>query len=119
MLLVYIESFPGANFLSTLSPSSWGLSVPQELCTVSKVALYLSVAQAKASSGNYKSAIDAFEGGSHIRTVPGYSNHSTAGIFCTYPAAFMSRTGMFFSEFIASTILMFCIYALYVGLWMS
>lgn len=35
---------------------------------------------------NYKSAIDAYEGGSHIRTVPGYSNHSSAGIFCTYPA---------------------------------
>jgi aquaglyceroporin related protein len=57
---------------------------------------------------NYKSAIDVYEGGSHIRTVPGYSNHSTAGIFCTYPAAFMTRTGMFFSEFIASAILMFC-----------
>ena len=47
-----------------------------------------------------------------IRTVPGYSNHSTAGIFCTYPAPFMSTTGQFFSEFIASAILMFCIYAL-------
>jgi aquaglyceroporin related protein len=61
---------------------------------------------------NYKSAIDVFEGGAHIRTVPGYSNHSTAGIFCTYPAAFLTRTGMFFSEFIASSILMFCIYAI-------
>jgi aquaglyceroporin related protein len=61
---------------------------------------------------NYKSAIDVFEGGSDIRTVPGYSNHSTAGIFCTYPAAFLTRTGMFFSEFIASSILMFCIYAI-------
>jgi aquaglyceroporin related protein len=62
--------------------------------------------------GNYKSAIDKFEGGRGIRTVPGYSNHSTAGIFCTYPAPFMSTTGQFFSEFIASAILMFCIYAL-------
>jgi aquaglyceroporin related protein len=62
--------------------------------------------------GNYKSAIDVYEGGSNIRTVPGFSNHSTAGIFCTYPAAFMTKTGQFFSEFIASTILMFCIYAL-------
>jgi len=61
---------------------------------------------------NYKSAIDVFEGGANIRTVPGYSNHSTAGIFSTYPAEFMTRTGQFFSEFIASTILMFCIYAL-------
>ncbi|KAK3629871.1 glycerol channel [Elasticomyces elasticus] len=61
---------------------------------------------------NYKSAIDTFEGGSHLRTVPGYSENASAGIFCTYPADFMSRTGMFFSEFIASTLLMFMIYAL-------
>ncbi|KAK5702531.1 glycerol channel [Elasticomyces elasticus] len=61
---------------------------------------------------NYKSAIDTFEGGSHLRTVPGYSENASAGIFCTYPAEFMSRTGMFFSEFIASTLLMFMIYAL-------
>ncbi|KAK4502473.1 hypothetical protein PRZ48_005898 [Zasmidium cellare] len=61
---------------------------------------------------NYYSAIDAFEGGSGIRTVPGYSENATAGIFCTYPAEFMTRTGMFFSEFIASTLLMFLIYAI-------
>ncbi|KAF3405389.1 Aquaporin-3 [Talaromyces pinophilus] len=61
---------------------------------------------------NYKSAIDVFEGGSGIRTVPGYSETATAGIFCTYPAPFMTRTGMFFSEFIASALLMFLIYAL-------
>ncbi|KAL2072935.1 hypothetical protein VTL71DRAFT_10259 [Oculimacula yallundae] len=59
---------------------------------------------------NYLSAINQFEGGASIRTVSGPS--STAGIFCTYPAEFMTRTGMFFSEFIASTILMFCIYSL-------
>lgn len=59
---------------------------------------------------NYKSAIDVFEGGADIRTVG--SNTSTAGIFCTYPAEFMTKTGQFFSEFVASTILMFCIYAL-------
>ncbi|KAJ9627383.1 glycerol channel [Knufia peltigerae] len=59
---------------------------------------------------NYKSAIDTFEGGAGIRTVTG--ENATAGIFCTYPAAFMTRTGMFFSEFIASTLLMFLIYAL-------
>ena len=62
--------------------------------------------------GNYKSAIDVFEGGAGIRTVPGYSETATAGIFCTYPAEFMSTTGQFFSEFIASTLLMFLIYAL-------
>lgn len=61
---------------------------------------------------NYKSAINLYEGGSNIRTVPGYSDTATAGIFCTYPAPFMTQTGQFFSEFIASTILMFLIYAL-------
>lgn len=59
---------------------------------------------------NYKSAFDAFEGGAGIRTVTGPT--ATAGVFCTYPAAFMTRTGMFFSEFIASSILMFVIFAL-------
>lgn len=62
--------------------------------------------------GNYKSAIDVYEGGSGKRTVPGFSTTATGGIFCTYPQPFMSRTGQFFSEFIASTILMFCIYVL-------
>jgi len=61
---------------------------------------------------NYKSAIDVFEGGPNIRTVPGYSKTATAGIFCTYPASFMTKTGQFFSEFIASSLLMFLIYAL-------
>lgn len=60
--------------------------------------------------GNYKSAIDAFEGGPNIRTVPGYSQNASAGVFCTYPAAFMTRTGQFFSEFVASTLLMFLIF---------
>lgn len=62
--------------------------------------------------GNYKSAIDVYEGGTTIRTVPGYSKTATAGIFCTYPAPFMTKTGQFFSEFIASSILMFMILAL-------
>jgi aquaglyceroporin related protein len=62
--------------------------------------------------GNYKSAIDIYEGGAHIRTVPGYSPTATAGIFCTYPAEFMTKTGQFFSEFLASAVLMFMIFAL-------
>ncbi|KAJ6008332.1 hypothetical protein N7540_012308 [Penicillium herquei] len=62
--------------------------------------------------GNYKSAIDVFEGGPGIRTVPGYSTTATGGIFCTYPVDFMTKTGQFFSEFIASAILMFMIFAL-------
>jgi len=59
--------------------------------------------------GNYRSAIQAFEGGD-MRTV-GLTT-STAGIFCTYPAEFMTRTGMVFSEYIASTVLMFAIFAI-------
>ncbi|KAI9925145.1 Aquaporin-3 [Aspergillus wentii] len=62
--------------------------------------------------GNYKSAIDEYEGGKDIRTVPGYSSNATAGIFCTYPVEFMTTTGQFFSEFLASAILMFNIFAL-------
>lgn len=58
---------------------------------------------------NYYSAIDQFEG-SGIRTVG--SATSTAGIFCSYPQPFMTKTGMFFSEFIASAILMMVLYAL-------
>ena len=56
--------------------------------------------------GNYRSAIAVFEGGHDKLTM------KTAGIFCTYPADFLSTTGQFFSEFIASSILMFCIYAI-------
>lgn len=61
---------------------------------------------------NYKSAVDAFEGGPGIRTVPGYSENATAGIFNSYPAPFMTKTGQFFSEFIASSLLVFLLYAL-------
>lgn len=59
--------------------------------------------------GDYRSAIAAFEGGANTLTVSGST--ATAGIYCTYPADFLSRTGMFFDEFLASAILMFCIYA--------
>jgi len=60
--------------------------------------------------GNYYYAIDQFEGGAGIRTVTGPT--ASAGIFCTYPAEFMTRTAMFWSEFIASAILMFVIFGL-------
>jgi aquaglyceroporin related protein len=69
-------------------------------------------AQLISHPANYKSAIDVYEGGPNIRTVPGFSDTASGGIFCTYPAEFMTKTGQFFSEFIASTILMFCIYSL-------
>ncbi|KAG9855051.1 aquaporin, partial [Aureobasidium melanogenum] len=59
---------------------------------------------------NYVNDINAFEGHG-IRTVPP-SPTATAGIFCTYPKAYMTKASMFFSEFITSTILMFVIFAL-------
>jgi aquaglyceroporin related protein len=60
--------------------------------------------------GNYVNAINAFEGHG-VRTVPP-SPTATAGIFCTYPKSYMTKTSMFFSEFVASAILMFVIFAL-------
>ncbi|KAF2465504.1 aquaporin-like protein [Lindgomyces ingoldianus] len=59
---------------------------------------------------NYLNAINNVEGHG-IRTVPP-SPKATAGIFCTYPQPFMIRAGQFFSELIASTLLMFVIFAL-------
>jgi aquaglyceroporin related protein len=59
---------------------------------------------------NYINGINNVEGHG-IRTVPP-STTATAGIFCTYPQAFLTKTSQFFSEFIASTILIFVIFAL-------
>jgi aquaglyceroporin related protein len=59
---------------------------------------------------NYLNPINQVEGHG-LRTVPPAPN-ATAGIFCTYPQAFMTKAGQFFSEFIASTILMLVIFAL-------
>ncbi|EON67587.1 hypothetical protein W97_06955 [Coniosporium apollinis CBS 100218] len=59
---------------------------------------------------NYVTAIDDFEGYG-IRTVPPIPT-ATAGIFCTYPQTFLTKSSQFFSEFIASTLLMFVIFAL-------
>jgi aquaglyceroporin related protein len=56
--------------------------------------------------GNYRYAIDEFEGGSGVRTM------LTAGVFCTYPADFLDTTSMFWSEVISSAILMFVIFAM-------
>ena len=60
--------------------------------------------------GNYRAAIDVYEGGPGIRTVPGYSEHATAGIFCTYSQPYTTTSGQFFDEFIASSLLMFLLY---------
>ncbi|KAH8807641.1 putative aquaglyceroporin [Xylogone sp. PMI_703] len=63
--------------------------------------------------GNYRSAINLYEGGPDVRTVPGYSATATAGIFSTYPAGkFIAYPEQIFSEFVASFILMFGIFAL-------
>lgn len=61
---------------------------------------------------NYVAAIDLLEGGPGIRTVVPDSVTSTAGIFATYPVPFLGTSGQFFSEFLCSAILMFCIFAL-------
>ncbi|KAF2749291.1 aquaporin-like protein [Sporormia fimetaria CBS 119925] len=60
---------------------------------------------------NYVTAINFVEGGRGIRTVPPAPN-ATAGIFCTYPQDFTTRASQFFSEFIASALLVFVIFAL-------
>jgi aquaglyceroporin related protein len=60
---------------------------------------------------NYISAINWFEGGPGIRTVPP-APKATAAIFCTYPQPFVTKASQFFSEFIASALLMFVIFAL-------
>ncbi|GAB7366134.1 hypothetical protein MBLNU230_g7696t1 [Neophaeotheca triangularis] len=58
---------------------------------------------------NYVSSIDWYEDG--LRTVPP-SPTATAAIFCTYPQEHLTKASQFFSEFIASAILMFVIFAL-------
>lgn len=61
---------------------------------------------------NYVAAIDLLEGGPGIRTVAPDSLTSSASIFATYPVGFLSRGGQFFSEFLCSAIMMFCVFAL-------
>ena len=56
--------------------------------------------------GNYRSAIDKVEG-FNIRT------HRTAIIFSTYPQLFLTKTGQFFSEFLATAILIVGIFAIF------
>jgi aquaglyceroporin related protein len=56
---------------------------------------------------NYFHAIDLFEGGRGIRTVPG-----TAGIFSTYPLSYMTPASSFFCEFTATAVLLMMILAI-------
>ncbi|CCG84506.1 protein of unknown function [Taphrina deformans PYCC 5710] len=55
--------------------------------------------------GNYQSAIDSFEGGD-------FRTHATATIFSTYPADFLTTVGQFFSEVVATAILIICLFAI-------
>ena len=59
---------------------------------------------------NYINAINSLEGHGICAVPP--SKAATTGIFCTCPQAFMTKASQFFSEFIASTILIFVIFAL-------
>lgn len=63
---------------------------------------------------NYTAAIDLLEGGRGVRTVlPGVPGAgSTASIFATYPVPFLSTWAKFFSEFLCSAILMFCVFSI-------
>ena len=60
--------------------------------------------------GTYRSAIDTFEGGVGIRTV-GLPT-STAGLFCTYPKSWLSKSGQFLSEAVATAVLIICVFAI-------
>lgn len=59
----------------------------------------------------YYPAIDQFEGAPGRRSVPP-AQKATAGIFSTYPQGFLNTGQQFVSEFVASAILMFVIFAL-------
>ncbi|KLO09185.1 aquaporin [Schizopora paradoxa] len=55
---------------------------------------------------NYYHAINAFEGGSGVRTVPG-----TAQLFGTYASPVINDSGAFFEEFLGTFLLMFVLLA--------
>ncbi|KAG8883263.1 hypothetical protein FRB97_006958 [Tulasnella sp. 331] len=55
--------------------------------------------------GNYSRALHLYEGGT--LTVPG-----TAALFSTYPISYLSNAGCFFSEFMATAILLIMIFAI-------
>ncbi|KAL1921607.1 uncharacterized protein VTP21DRAFT_11323 [Calcarisporiella thermophila] len=56
---------------------------------------------------NYRSALNAFDGG--VRTTLG--DTATAGVFATFPAPFMTPVGSFFSEVIGTAVLLMVILA--------
>ncbi|KAF8470352.1 aquaporin [Gautieria morchelliformis] len=54
----------------------------------------------------YFHAIDIFEGGQGIRTVPG-----TASLFATYASGYMTSVSCFFNEFLSTAVLLMVIFA--------
>ncbi|KAI0087004.1 aquaporin-like protein [Irpex rosettiformis] len=52
---------------------------------------------------NYIHAIDLVEGGRHVRTL------TTAGLFSTYAADYMTNVSCFFDEFLGTAILLICV----------
>ena len=114
MIGVYVSGISGSNInpAVTLTNCVFRKQAWRKLPVYAAAQILGAFTAAGVIYANYKSAIDAFEGGPGVRTVPGYSPNATAGIFATYPQPFMSRTGEFFSEFLCAAILMFCIYML-------
>jgi len=55
---------------------------------------------------NYFHAIDIFEGGRGVRTVPG-----TASLFATYPLDYLTPVSAFFDEFIGTAMLLMVVFA--------
>jgi aquaglyceroporin related protein len=55
---------------------------------------------------NYFHAIDLFEGGNGVRTVPG-----TASLFASYAAPYMSSANCFFDEFLGTFLLLMVVWA--------
>ncbi|KAI6245666.1 Aquaporin-3 [Erysiphe necator] len=115
MLGVYVAGISGANLnpAVTLSNCIFRKHPWQKLPVYALGQTLGAFAAAGVVYANYYAAINAYEGAG-VRTVPGALNsvNTTAGIFATYPAPFVNKTQEFFSEFIASAILMFCVYAL-------
>lgn len=58
---------------------------------------------------NYAHSISLYEGGDHVRTVVG--PHATAGLFFTLPAAGLPYINAFYTEFLASAVLVMIVLA--------
>jgi aquaglyceroporin related protein len=59
---------------------------------------------------NYVTSISDYEGGSDVRTIAG--PHATAGLFFTLPHAHLPYAGAFYTEMLASAVLLAIVFAL-------